>query len=568
MRIKTLSIQNFRSIESLEFEVPQVCALVGANNAGKSNILEAMRRVLGTSWVTVNSFSEDDVFRRERDRVVSVACTVDPPVPYRKVKDATPTEISTLSFEYTRDKIGEFKGRRRLEQNCLDNRGKPAMAMSRAPRKGQPPEFSPLTSIPQEVRDQVPLIYIGTNRSLKEQLPNARYSLLRQMFESVSRQLDGSTKTVSVVDRDGNRKEMLIRERFSQLMDAAIGLLRTDEFVVIEKAIKKHVLEQLGFDLNTDPDKLNLFFTPLTPLEFYKTLDLVVAEDGFQVSAQEMGEGLQNAIVLGILQAFEETQRQGAILLIEEPEMFLHPQMQRSLYKTLRRIGETNQVIYTTHSPHFVTIPEYQDVVLVRRLNGSTLVQQSQLPMNPQRREKLVKEMDPERNELFFAKRLLIVEGDTEKLAFPEYAKRLNLDLDRAGATIVEVGGKRNLIEFANIAISFGIPTGVVYDKDSSDFAGKQNEESAYNEELDALEKTGAEVKVWCFDAKYEDHLRKTFGEAVYQQKCQKFPNIGKPTRARLIAMETDQPIPDPVEKILRWFANVSVSVTTPTEAK
>jgi len=44
-----------------------------------------------------------------------------------------------------------------------------------------------------------------------------------------------------------------------------------------------------------------------------------------------MGGGMQNAIVLAILSAFEETRRR-AIILIEEPEMFLHPQMQRSLY--------------------------------------------------------------------------------------------------------------------------------------------------------------------------------------------------------------------------------------------
>jgi predicted ATP-dependent endonuclease of OLD family len=78
-------------------------------------------------------------------------------------------------------------------------------------------------------------------------------------------------------------------------------------------------------------------------------------------------------------------------------------------------------------------------------------VRRSNLPADPKRRE--TREGNgPERSELFFASRVLFVEGDTEKLALPEYAKRLGLDLDRVGATIVEVGGKRNLREFAEIA--------------------------------------------------------------------------------------------------------------------
>ncbi len=60
----------------------------------------------------------------------------------------------------------------------------------------------------------------------------------------------------------------------------------------------------------------------------------------------------------------------------------------------------------------------------------------------------------------------MIVEGDTEKLAIPEYAKRLKRDLDGAGETIIEVGGKRNLPSFLDSAESLKIPVGIVYDED------------------------------------------------------------------------------------------------------
>jgi putative ATP-dependent endonuclease of the OLD family len=286
-------------------------------------------------------------------------------------------------------------------------------------------------------------------------------------------------------------------------------------------------------------------------------LDLLVREGDFTISATQLGEGIQNALVLSILQAFEERRKKGAILLVEEPEMFLHPQMQRSLYKTLRKIGETNQIIYTTHSPHFVTVPDYYEVLLIRKaLDRGTTATRSPLPTDAKRREKLIKELDPERNELFFASRLLLVEGDTEKLAFPEHAKRMTLDLDREGATIVEVGGKRNLSEFLAVAASFGIPTGVVYDEDSSDFKDKREEEKTFNESLDKLAKADGSVKIWRLTKKYEDCVKKALGEEKYQQLCQKHSNVSNPIRQRLIAMEGGLPFPDPFEDILYWLAN------------
>jgi predicted ATP-dependent endonuclease of OLD family len=552
MNITRIEIENYRSIKNLLLDVPQVCALVGPNNAGKSNILTAIYKVLGRDWVTVTSFDEDDIYGRDADLDMRIVISFDPSIEYRKFKQTDPTPIWTFSFEYTRYKIGQNKGQRRLEQKCLDSKGKPCMTLKKAPQKGQKHEYEPLVNIPSEVRESAPLIYIGTNRSLKEQLPSARYSLLRQLFEDINWELHDPSQTVTVKEIGGSERTVARAEHFHELMENAMKLLRTDSFEQLENSIKRNALRQLGFDPDADVDKLNLYFSPFETMDFYKALDLRVKEQGFTISATELGEGIQNALVLAILQAFEERRKQGAILLIEEPEMFLHPQMQRSLYKTIREIGRTNQVIYTTHSPHFVAVPDYGEVVLVRKNTDGTFVKRSDIPKNEKRREKLIKELDPERNELFFATRVLFVEGDTEKLAFPEYARRLGLDLDRAGASIVEVGGKRNLLEFARIAASFGIPTGVVYDEDSSDIEDK-NEEAQYNKELDEFAQGNNQT--WRFSKKYEDELRNAIGgEKEYQALCQKYPHTGKPTRARLIAADNRTPIPKKVEEILQWL--------------
>lgn len=556
MRISRLQISNFRSIKTLDIELPQICAFVGPNNAGKSNILLAIQRVLGRDWVTVTSFDEADVYCRDPNLDIDLSISFAPPVSYMKFKGGEAVEIPTLAFEYTRYKIGEQKGHRRLEQKCFDAKGKPPMVLAKAPKKNEQRQYQPLVNIPSEVRESLPLIYIGSNRSLKDHLPGARYSLLRQLFEDIDQDFHNPKQTIKVKQPDGSEVDVPRSEHFQELMKTAMKLLRTDAFDKLETSIKRNALRQLGFDPDTDTDKLDFFFSPFDTMAFYKSLDLRVREGNFTISATELGEGIQNALVLSILQAFEERRKQGAIFLIEEPEMFLHPQMQRSLYKTLREIGKTNQVIYTTHSPHFVTIPEYHEVLLVRKGDNGTTVCRSNLPTDDRRREKLIKELDPERNELFFAARLLLVEGDTEKLALPEYAKRLKLDLDREGATIVEVGGKRNLPEFAKIASSYNIPMGILYDEDSSDFRDKRDEEKEFNKQLDAFAKADGSLRVWKFSKNYEEHLRNAIGEEKYQHLCQKYSLVGKPTRARLIATENSYPIPEPLEEMLCWLAN------------
>jgi putative ATP-dependent endonuclease of OLD family len=552
--ISHIHIENFRSIRALDMDVSRVCALVGPNNAGKTNLLLALTTVLGRDWITVQAFDESDVYGRDADGDIKIVLSFDEPILYQRFQGSQAAEIFSLSYLYTRYKVGPRRGERRLEQRCLGRKGDLVHVPSQAPKAGVKTPYQPLTSIPSEVRDAVPLIHIETNRSLREQLPSNRYSLLRPLIEDVDRDFRnmGSTAPTSNVEAGEPRNEGV--QRFQELMLAALELLRTPNFRALEATIRERSLRLLGLDPSSDSDALDFHFAPFDSMAFYKNLELYVREAGFDINAGELGEGMQNVLVLAILQAYEQRRKQGAIILIEEPEMFLHPQVQRSMFKTLRRMGKNNQVIYSTHSPHFVALPDYRDVRLVRKGTTGTAVRSSELPIDQKRRDKLVKELDPERNELFFASRLLLVEGDTEKLALPEYAKALDIDLDEVGATIVEVGGKRNLKEFADIAISFGIPTGVIYDEDSSDFRDQRAEEAEFNGELDGLGRADLSVRVWRLEKNYEDQLRRAVGEESYQELCQKYPLMGKPTRARRIAQEPDLPIPEPFEDVLKWL--------------
>ena len=553
MKIKTVNIQGFRSIkEPLQLQLEQVNALIGANNCGKSNILSAIYRVLGRDWVTKNSFDDTDVHNEDYDTDIIFDFEFEEPFQYEQFKGFF-VPIPKVRFVYTRYKVGESAGQRRLEKQCLQLNDKPVFGFKSKPKKGEAPQMFPLTTIPQELQESFPVIFIGTDRNLKNQLPSSRNSILGTLMKDINADFENPANLIEVGDPGSG--EMIPRiERFKQAINEAIRTLRTDEFIALENAIKVNALKQLGFNPETEADKLDLYFNPLSSLEFYKSLEIFVKEHQYNINATELGAGFQNAIVLAILKAFEDRKKQGALFLIEEPEMYLHPQMQRSLYKTIRQIGGSNQIIYITHSPHFVTIPEFNEIILVSKDDKGTHIRKSTLKADEGLRNKFRKELDPERNEMFFAKKLLIVEGDTEKMAFPEFAKRLKIDFDSLGSTMIEVGGKRNLIDFVELALSFGIPVGLVYDIDSSDFGKKDKEEEAkYNERLNSYGEHG--VQVFVFGNDYEDECKKYYTEKIYNGYCEQFGR-NKTLRARLMAQDESIAIPDFVVPIIKWLGS------------
>lgn len=556
MPISRILIEHFRSIERCEFTPGQFCALVGENNAGKSNILQALDLVLARAWVNIGAFSEDDFRDRNTDRDIVIELEFSPALKYRRFKTSAMTEVDIpiVRFTVTKYKVDSARGKKgdlRLDQSCLKLNGTQVSVMKQVPKKGVKPDFEPLTRVPDEVRELIPAIYIDTERRLSEQLPSGRQSLLRRLFEDVNDAL----KTTQMEDtKDGEKVMRPAHDVFMERLGAALDVLRIKEFTELENILRQHSLENLGYDPVKDADRFKFRFDLFDSWDFFRAIRLVFSEAGTVIDATAMGHGAQNALIVAIFQAYERLRKKGALILIEEPELYLHPHRRRFFYSTLRRVSEKNQIIYTTHSSHFVAIPEYEEVHIVyRNDNDTTDVRTSNLKPTAQLREKMRKELDPERNELFFAKHVILVEGDTEKLALPEYARRLNVNLDRLDVSIVEVGGKRSLKIFAEIIQSFGIPVTLVFDTDSSDFQKDEKEkEEEYNKELRGLK--SASLRVVELNPKYEGRLRTEIGEKLYLELSSKHGGPSKPIKARLMAADTIAPVPQLAKDILADF--------------
>jgi predicted ATP-dependent endonuclease of OLD family len=173
------------------------------------------------------------------------------------------------------------------------------------------------------------------------------------------------------------------------------------------------------------------------------------------------------ALVAGV-EALCESGAAGLVVLLEEPELYLSPQAQRHLYRLVRRLaGQGNQVLYSTHAATFLSVDRLEELALVRhnRRLGTAVAQPT--PLSDRESFRAFAEFDAERAELFLSRAALLVEGRTEKLAFPFVFEALGLDPDREAVAIVDCGGKGNLPLFARICNECGIPYVVVHDRDA-----------------------------------------------------------------------------------------------------
>ncbi len=170
------------------------------------------------------------------------------------------------------------------------------------------------------------------------------------------------------------------------------------------------------------------------------------------------------------ISALVDARVRGLVVLIEEPELYLSPPAQRHLHRLLRRLAARgrNQVLYSTHSPVFLGVDRLEELVLVRHdeRTGTTLLQPEALGQSKAFR--IFAEFDAERAEVFLSRAVLLVEGRTEKLAFPFVFRALGYDVDQEAIAIIDCQGKGNIPLFGEICNSCDIPYVVVHDRDAA----------------------------------------------------------------------------------------------------
>lgn len=469
MKITRVYIENYRSIKKLDFSPGNYCVLIGENNAGKSNILKAVNHVLGEMWPTDRTFSEEDFHSQNTANDILIQVYFDEITENWKNR----CKCNVAGFElrckaYKRKTGNKLAGTLTTDFVCIDIKGNACQYPASPYEEGKKytGAYYPL-SVAKDIREKIPFIYVDVLRDYNKQDPSNRWSILRRLLNDINTSLTTDKTMVSVITPSG-KVQMTRKAAFELKIKEAYDYLKTDQFIEIEKKIKENSLEQMGIDA-TEGD-LSIRFDTYDPMNVFKNLQLFVDQMGISTTADMVGAGLQSAIVIAIFRTYEEIKKEGAIFAIEEPEVFLHPQKQRYFGNILTKLSGNNQMFITTHSPTFVRIYKPEEVCLIRRnINSGTIAKicdKDKIIESEKKALQIENYFDNQRNELFFAKGVVLVEGATEKFAFPYVSLHSKIDIDRYGISIIECGGKGNILTFAKVADAFDIPYVVVVDDD------------------------------------------------------------------------------------------------------
>lgn len=456
MRIERIYIKNYKSIKEVQLICsPKLNAFIGENSVGKSNIFDAINWLLGPTYPTFNYTSASDHYLGNPDNKIKIQLTF--------------SDGNTLKLDET------------------GYGGKPGLIYSGSANGG----------IKDEIRvAKYGTASIGVDRQIVDYLPSNRWSLMGRMLLEINdlfqkeQLLDEDTgEVISKPDYFKKQLEILRDDILFSVKDNRGNPVMQNFISILQKESAKQ-LNRPEQDFKVD---MNLY----DPWNFYRTLQLIVTESDTNLSfqASNLGMGVQASISIAILKAYSQLKLSNSTpLFIDEPELFLHPQAQRNFYKVLSELADSGtQIFLTTHSPDFLNVGRFNEIFLVRKnaekgtyirfadpndfiidLDIRHKIKSSPEEIMLQYKNAYEETGDTQKaNEAFFAKKLILVEGQSETLCLPHFFNLLGYDYIAKGVTIVRCGDKNDIDRFYRLYSEFGIPCYIIFDGDKQHIGSK-----------------------------------------------------------------------------------------------
>lgn len=415
MNIKSIAIKNFRNFSDFTIDFSKgFQTIIGENNIGKSNLYWAIRLILDRD-LSYNSRNLDikdfHGFKKEvtiDDHVIISIELFSEDLASFPTFHSFKTSDKTARITYLFAHKSKFIDDDDIPENIELSQFKWQLFGSGNSLEIE--EILTLHAIRFSDLDGINLYYINAFRNINSDLHGSTKSLLSKYCQSrtnTETELESVKNILKKSSTELNDLDFIpdIAENIQQKGQSIAG--QYFSFPI-----------SISFLSNYDIDawsQLNLYFSP---------------EEGTNVPIQTLGLGQKNILYLSLFIAELENssnRHEINILLIEEPEAHLHPQLQKILFSNLNDL-KTTQVFMTSHSTHIASDCDYKNLnILFRNVNKEV---KSFSPfkdglLSPRENLLLKRYLDATRSEMFFASAIIYVEGVGEQFIIPSIAKEV-----------------------------------------------------------------------------------------------------------------------------------------------
>lgn len=457
-RLKKLIVKNFRCIGNIpvEIELDDIVVLVGANNVGKSSILKAYEVVMSDGSkkgeLTIEDFPNNQVNPEKLPQIELHTVVYD-----NRVGEKWLTKIDNgylVKEKWSWSDVGKSTRRGwNVETNEWDVASFPFGPANIANKRRPEPHIVDAFSDPEEQAKEI-----------KKLLMTAISERVKSMQSSEDR-----NEYHELLDQSVLLQKKIIEETKDQI-DVANQSLTT----LINQVFPDYVV---NFEAQPEGTlDLGLF-------KWHSNLKMGPA-GGFLSPVDKQGSGARRTLLWTALKYIAETNRKGKseseiqrpyLLLIDEPEICLHPSAIREACKVLYDLplSDNWQVMVTTHSPVFIDFSrDNTTIVKVERniegnIEGTTVFRPDKVKFEDSDKKnlKLLNACDPYIAEFFFGGKVIIVEGDTEYTAF-NYVRQEKPEKYR-NVHIIRARGKATIISLVKILNHFGTSYSILHDSDT-----------------------------------------------------------------------------------------------------
>lgn len=196
------------------------------------------------------------------------------------------------------------------------------------------------------------------------------------------------------------------------------------------------------------------------------------------LTSEYVSKGLYRTLLFELFRALATESKKietsiigNTMIFFEEPELYLHPQAEKELYDCFIALSKLGVQLYiSTHSSNFISLKHYKSICIIRNSdNGSRAFQfkvKGKLFSGDEVKYfNMNYWINPDRSELFFAKKVILVEGQTDKIVLGYLSKKLGIF--KYDYSILECGSKSIIPQFIKLLNAFKLPYIAIYDKDN-----------------------------------------------------------------------------------------------------